>query len=54
MDEFHVNFNIFGKYRDFERWLKAELSSLVKKMKRGKQRRGRIETALVWRTIFLC
>ena len=53
MDEFHINFNIFGKYGDFESWQKAELSSKVKKRRRGKQRRGRSETALVWRTISL-
>ena len=34
MDEFHINFNIFGKYADFNSWLKAELSSPVKKRKR--------------------
>ena len=27
MDEFHINFNIFGKYGDFDSWQKAELSS---------------------------
>ena len=31
MDEFHINFNIFGKYSDFDYWQKAELSSLVTK-----------------------
>ena len=34
MDEFHINFNILGKYGDFNSWQKAELSSLVKKSKR--------------------
>ena len=34
MDEFHINFNILGKYADFNSWLKAELSSPVKKRKR--------------------
>ena len=34
MDEFHTNFNIFGKYGDFNSWQKAELLSLVKKRKR--------------------
>ena len=34
MDEFHINFNIFGKYGDFNSWQKAELSSPVKKRKR--------------------
>ena len=34
MDEFHINFNIFGKYADFNSWRKAELSSSVKKRKR--------------------
>ena len=33
MDEFEINFNIFGKDGDFESWLKAELSSPVKKRK---------------------
>ena len=34
MDEFHINFNILGKSADFNSWLKAELSSPVKKRKR--------------------
>ena len=34
MDEFHINFNNFEKYSDFESWQKAELSSPVKKIKR--------------------
>ena len=34
MDEFHINFNILGKYSDFNSWQKAELSSPVKKRKR--------------------
>ena len=34
MDEFHINFNIFGKYSDFNSWQKAELLSPVKKRKR--------------------
>ena len=34
MDEFHINFNIFGKYGDYDSWQKAELSSLVKTRKR--------------------
>ena len=34
MDKFHINFNIFGKYSDFESWQKAELLSPVKKRKR--------------------
>ena len=34
MDEFRINFNIFGKYSDFDSWQKAELSTLVKKRKR--------------------
>ena len=34
MDEFQINFNIFGKYDEFDSWQKAELSSLVKKRKR--------------------
>ena len=33
MDEFHINFNILGKYDDFESWQTAELSSPVKKRK---------------------
>ena len=33
MDELHTNFNIFGKYVDFDSWQKAELSSPVKKRK---------------------
>ena len=33
MDEIHINFNIFGKYGDFNSWQKAELSP-VKKRKR--------------------
>ena len=33
MDEFHINFNIFG-YSDFESWQEAELTSPVKKRKR--------------------
>ena len=31
MDEFEINFDIFGKDGDSESWLKTELSSLVKK-----------------------
>ena len=31
MDEFHTNFNILGKYGDFNSCQKAELSSLDKK-----------------------
>ena len=54
MDEFHINFNILGKYGDFESWQKAELSSPVKQRKRGKQQAGRSEMASVWQTIFLC
>ena len=34
MDDFHINFNIFGKYGDFKSWQKAELSSPVKERKR--------------------
>ena len=34
MDEFHINFNIFGKYSDSESLQKTELSSPVKKSKR--------------------
>ena len=34
MDEFHINFNIFRKYSDFNSWQKAELLSPVKKRKR--------------------
>ena len=34
MDEFHINFNILGKYGDFNSWQKAELSSPVKNRKR--------------------
>ena len=34
MDEFHINFDIFGKYGDFNSRQKAELSSPVKKRKR--------------------
>ena len=34
MDEFHIDFNIFGKYGDFDSWQRAELSSPVKKRKR--------------------
>ena len=34
MDEFNINFYIFGKYGDFNSWQKAELSSPVKKRKR--------------------
>ena len=34
MDDLHINFNIFGKYGDFNSWQKAELSSAVKKRKR--------------------
>ena len=34
MDGFHINFNILGKYGDFNSWQKAELSSPVKKRKR--------------------
>ena len=37
MDEFHINFNIFGKNCDFESWQKAELSSPVKKRKRERK-----------------
>ena len=33
MNEFHINFNIFEKYGDFNSWQKAELSSPVKKGK---------------------
>ena len=35
MNEFHINFNIFGKYGDFNSWQTAELSSPVKKRKRA-------------------
>ena len=38
MDEFQINFNIFGKDGDFNSWLKAELSSRVKKRKREESR----------------
>ena len=38
MDEFHINFNIFGKYSDLESWQKAELSSPVKKREREESR----------------
>ena len=34
MDEFHINFKIFGKYGDFNSWQKAELTSPVKTRKR--------------------
>ena len=34
MEEFHINFNVFGAYGDFSSWQKAELSSPVKKRKR--------------------
>ena len=34
MDEFHINFNILGKYGDFNSWPKAELKSPVEKRKR--------------------
>ena len=34
MDDFNINFNILGKYSDFDSWWKAELSSPVKKRKR--------------------
>ena len=40
MDEHHINFNIFVKYSDLESWQKAELSSKVKKRRRGKKRNG--------------
>ena len=40
MDEFHIDFNIFGKYGDFESWQKAELSSPVEKRKREEKRNG--------------
>ena len=40
MDEFHINFNIFGKYGDFELWQKAELLSLVKKREREESSEG--------------
>ena len=37
MDEFHINFNVLGKYGDFgDSWQKAELSSPVKKKKERK------------------
>ena len=35
-----INFNIFGKYGDFESWQKAELSSPVEKRKREEKRNG--------------
>ena len=44
MVEFHINFNIFGKYTDFNSWQKAELSSLVEKRKReesGKEKEAK-------------
>ena len=37
MDEFHINFNIFGKYSDFDSWQKAELLSPVKKRKKERK-----------------
>ena len=40
MDEFHINFNIFRKYSDFNSWQKAELSSPVKKRKREESSEG--------------
>ena len=36
MDEFYINFNIFGNYGDFNSWQKAELSSPVTKEKERK------------------
>ena len=38
MDEFHIYYNILGKYGDFSSWHKAELSSPVKKTKREESR----------------
>ena len=52
MDEFHINFNILGKYSDFNSWQKAELSSQVKKRKReeskeeGEEKRRQFGTEL--------
>ena len=51
MDEFHINFNIFGKYSDFDSWQKAELSSLVKKRKREESsEKGEAKRHKVWMT----
>lgn len=36
MDEFYINFDISGKYGDFESWQKAALSSPAKKRKKWK------------------
>ena len=38
MDEFHINFNILGKYGDFNSWQKAELS-FTSQEKNKKQRK---------------
>ena len=43
MDEFHINFNILGKYADFNSWQKAELSPAVKKRKRDESSEAREE-----------
>ena len=37
MDAFHINFNIFGKYSDFNSWLKAELVNKRKEKKAAKR-----------------
>ena len=46
MDEFHINFNILGKYGDFNSWHKDDVSSLVKKRKREESRE---EGEVKWR-----
>ena len=51
MDEFHINFNIFGKYGDFDSWQKAELSSPVKKKKERKaEKREKRNGTKFWMT----
>ena len=37
MDEFHINFNILGKYSDFNSWHKADVSSPVKKSEKSSE-----------------
>ena len=40
MDEFHINFDIFRKYGDFNSWQKVELLLPLKKRKREESSEG--------------
>ena len=54
MDEFHINFNILGKYSDFNSWQKAELSSLVKKRKREESSEEEEEKRRQFGKLYFC